>query len=960
MKALVVVEDDALLKEIADFFGRRQLGVSTFREGAEAARAVERQHFRFVIVDLSVLGSQDVCRSVRWRSDGEHSYVLAVLPEASTRALREALEIGADDYLTPPLTLSALQLRMAIAERSLARRLRLEKGGRGQGTGERRYRTLVQTMSEGVFEVDAAGRIESANAQMSSFTGYTVDELVGESADELLVADEFRTRLPGQTLLGSGVGSEEYTLPLRRKDGGQTWVKLVGAPVTGSDGRSASLGIVQDLTEQRKAEEGLRHREEYFRALLENSSDLISIIDRDGRVIYQSPSSERVLGVPPEVVVGSEILDFVHGDDHPTFQDAFRRALDAASSEQRQAPSAVVRMRRSGGEWLYVESVCVNLTDDPVIGGVVVTSRDISERRRVEAALKRERAFFQQLFNNSPSSIVILDTSTRVVDVNSSFVDLFQFTVSELAGKLLGDLIVPEELREEAQDLAATVESGQSIEHETVRRRKDGVDVDVSIICYPIEVAGRRIGAYAIFDDITERKKAERQLFHEAFHDSLTGLPNRSLLEERLERSLRRANRRDDYQFALVFIDLDRFKIINDNLGHAAGDELLIEMARRLETCLRPGDTVARLGGDEFNIILEDIKEISDATRVAERILESMAEPFQIANQEVTSSGSIGIAFSSSGYRSAEDLMRDADIAMYRAKSAGKARYEIFDSEMHRSAVKRVQLGNELRQAFENEALEHHYQPIYSLSRGHVVGFEALARWRHHERGLLPARAWLPALEEAGLAGPFTRWSLRAACARLAAWQSAFPEHDAAQISLNLSPSELSHPDLLEQLDAELGAAGEAGGGGGIHAGTLTLELSEQVLDPMDDALLDLLWRLRDRGFRLCIDDFGTASSSLSRLQRLPIHSVKIDRSFIGQMEPGQEAVEIVRAVAAVGQSLGWTVIAEGVESDQQIDTLRDLGVLLAQGYLLAQPLTAEEATERMDDRLPLPSIEDG
>lgn len=930
MKALVVLDDQSLQREIADFFGRR-LSAEMCDNRSSALAAVSSQHFPFAVLDLAVDGALEVCRAIRARQDGDQSYVMAALLDEKPAALREALEAGVDDYLTRPLRIASLQLRMAIAERHLARRLRQQRTD--TGLGERRYRTLVQSMNEGVFLVDGAGRIEFANTRMSSLTGFKIDELVGQSADDLLVDQGTRERLPGGSLLGSGIGSEEYTLPIQRKDGGQVWVQLVGAPTLTQDGQDGSMGIVQDLTAQRRAEEGLRHREEYFRALLDSSSDLISIIGLDGQILYQSPSSEVMLGLPPELMTGQEVHDFLHPDD----LSAFERALETAlTGGQGQPPSVEVRLRRSGGEWLYVDAHCVNMVENPVIGGVVVTSRDVTERRRAEAALKRERAFFQQLFDKSPAGIVVLDTKDRVVDANRSFVDLFQFEIEELAGRQLVESIVPDDRHQEATELAQTVAGGQNVVHETLRQRKDGTAVDVSIVCYPVDVAGRRVGAFGIYTDITERKQAERQLFHEAFHDALTGLPNRSLLSERLERCVKRSRRRADYRFALLFIDLDRFKSINDTLGHAAGDELLVEMARRLELCTRPGDTVARLGGDEFTLILDDLGELADATAVARRILESLSSPFKVAGQEVTSSGSIGIAFSSPSYHHAEDLMRDADIAMYRAKSAGKARYEIFDQVAQKDATERSEAEESLRAALGADRFELHYQPIHSLVQRKIVGFEALARLRHPEHGLQLPATWLPALRESALELPFGRWVLETACLQLASWLAVFPEQDAAAVSINLSLSELAAEDFLDEIDAATRA-------GGVPPAAMTFELPDTVLDRPEKALVDRLWALRRRGFRLAIQDFGIAPSSLQQLHKLPIDCLKIDRTLLAGIERGGESAQLTQAVAAVGESMGLRVVAVGVESDEQLEKLRQLGVPYAQGHLFSPPVPAQE-----------------
>ena len=936
MKALVVVSDSVIREEVNDFFAKRHHAALTFGSCGEAAAALDRYRFQFVVVDLTAPEDPvDLVRRARTTQGGD-AYILVIPQEDTPTHLRTAFEAGADDYLARPLSVSALQLRLVVGERSLAIRRKSKQGEDHSKSLDRRYRTLIQSMSEGLFQVDEDGRIELVNTRMSSLTGYTVEELVGSLADELLIEQEFRERLPGQTLLGPGVGSEEYTLPLLTKDGERAWVKLVGVPLNLPEGTTGALGLVQDISGQRNAEEDLRHKEEYFRALLESSTDLISIVGLDGQVLYQSPSSDRMLQIPPELMLGQSLLDFIHPEDRDLFSDALEQSL----ADDGKTASAQVRFREQSGEWRYLDCQCRNLVDNPVLGGIIVTSRDITERRRVEAALKRERAFFQQLFRNSPAGIVILDNQDRVVDANRSFVDLFQFEVDELAGKPLNTFIVPKELKNETAELADLVLEDQSVDRETQRKRKDGSQVEVAILEYPIELAERKIGAYGIYSDITERKTFERKLFHEAFHDALTGLPNRTLLAERLERSVRRARRRRDYQFALLFIDLDRFKVINDSLGHAAGDELLIEMARRLEGCLRPGDTVARLGGDEFNIILEDIQEVADATRIADRILESLSRPFVVADQEVVSSGSIGIAFSFSGYDSGEDLMRDADIAMYRAKNRGKARYEIFDADMHKSAVERLTLENEVRRALAEDELVLYFQPIVSLTRPRDLGFEALVRWNHPQRGLLAPAEWLPICEETGLMLSVGRWVLRHVCAQLQTWQKSFPEAEAVAISVNLTPKEISHPDFLDDLDKILKETK-------IHPASITFEITEDVISD-SDTLRDVLWHLRNQGFRLTIDDFGTGHSSLSSLHRYPIDTLKIDRSFIQQVGTGSQDLEIVRAIAALGESLGINVIAVGIEDEDRLEEVRKMGVAMAQGFHFSAPLSAEEAGERL------------
>lgn len=933
-KALVVAPDDLTRRLIADFFGNRGHASSLHSDYGQAIEELATQRFEFVIAQLEPGAPQalNLCRAARHHG-GIGTYILVIPVQESAAHLRSAFESGADDYLPPPITVAALQLRMAVGERALVHRRGAAKSSNGDRSFlERRYNALAQNMNEGMFQVDAEGRIEAVNTRMSSLTGYTVEELEGSGADDLLIDAEFRARLPGQTLFGSGIGSEEYTLPLATKDKTRRWVKLVGVPLSLADGSQGALGIVQDLSETRDAEADLKQQKQFFRALLEGSTDLVSIVSKEGQVIYQSPSSRRMLGLPAELMLNQPIEDFIHPDDRATLG----ATLAAVAERPEDTAKVQARFRAQGGDWLYLDCQCKNHIEDPVLAGIIVTSRDISQRRKVEEALKRERAFFQQLFRNSPAGIVILDNQGRVVDANRSFLQLFQFDIDMLAGRELDELIVPEDLRQEVVDWRESNSDDRAVSRDTQRLRRDQTRIDVSILQFPIEMADRKIGAYGIYNDISESKSIERKLFHEAFHDTLTGLPNRSLLSERLERCVRRAQRRRDYQFALFFIDLDRFKQINDSLGHAAGDQLLIEMAKRLSACLRPGDTVARLGGDEFNIILEDVQEVSFATRIADRILESLSTPVIIGDQEVSTSGSIGIAFSFSGYHSAEDLMRDADIAMYRAKSHGKARYEIFDADMQKGALERLALENELRRAQEQEELVLHFQPIMSLNRSVLLGFEVLTRWKHPQNGLLPPSDWMDVAQGIGLMLPIGRWVLRQACTKLHQWQEQFPEMEGVALSVNLSGSEILHPEFLTEVEKIVEETK-------IHTASLTFEISEDCL-AKPETLVDVLWHLRKLGFRLAIDDFGTGHSSLLSLHRFPIDQLKVDRSLVHQMDPGGDSIEVVRSVALIGESLGIQVIAVGVETSDQLDCIRRLGIHMAQGFELAQPLNAEEA----------------
>ncbi|MFH1177803.1 MAG: EAL domain-containing protein [Acidobacteriota bacterium] len=439
--------------------------------------------------------------------------------------------------------------------------------------------------------------------------------------------------------------------------------------------------------------------------------------------------------------------------------------------------------------------------------------------------------------------------------------------------------------------------------------------------------------------DITDRKLVEQQLLHGAFHDSLTGLPNRALFSDRLAQALARGRRREGFQLAVIFLDVDRFKVINDGLGHHVGDQLLVALGKRLEALLRETDTVARLGGDEFALLLEELDEPRQASLVAERIRNDLGQPFDLGGQEVFATVSSGIALSQGGAEQAEELLRDADTAMYRAKASGRNCYAIFDPQMHARAVAALQLENDLRHAVTREEFCAYFQPIISLSSGRITGFEALARWHHPRRGLLLPADFIPTAEETGLIVPIDRLVLNAACRQARSWGVRFRKWLPLTMSVNISGSQFTQPDLVMQVDHALRSSG-------LWGQALKLEITETAI--MENAALAVAMfeQLRTLAVTFSIDDFGTGYSSLSNLRRFEIDTLKIDTSFVARMLEDEETAEIVGALVNLAFNLHKDLVAEGVESPQQLAHLRQLGCSHAQGYLFSPPLEAEAATE--------------
>ena len=559
----------------------------------------------------------------------------------------------------------------------------------------------------------------------------------------------------------------------------------------------------------------------------------------------------------------------------------------------------------------------------------------VRDHQRVVDALESEKNHLDHLVEYSPEAIALVDKDDRVQRINQEFTRMFGYTAEEAVGRYINDLIAPEDLHEEAGGLTRRVTSGITVAHETVRRRKDGTQVQVSILGAPVVGKGGQMTAFGIYRDISERKAAEEQLLHLAIRDDLTGLANRALFRDLVARSIGRGKRREEYACSVLVLDVDRFKVVNESLGHAIGDQLLRAIGRRLERCVRPGDTVARLGGDEFAIFLDDTRDVSDAIRVADRIQSELKQPFILGLREVFASASVGIALSTSGYDRPDDFVRDADLAMYRAKELGGARHEVFEARLHARAVALLQLETDLRRAVERDELRVHYQPIIAVATGRVTGFEALARWEHPQRGLVGPGEFIELAEDTGLIVPIGRWMMVQACRQVTEWHRLGGPWRDLSVSVNLSGRQLLYDNLPDEVALILMETG-------LDPARLKLEITESVIVENAARAVDMLTRLRALGVQLHMDDFGTGYSSLSYLHRFQIDTLKIDRSFIHAMGDQGENSEIVRTIVTLARNLGIDVIAEGVETNQQLAQLRALGCGQVQGFLFSRPVPRE------------------
>ena len=700
------------------------------------------------------------------------------------------------------------------------------------------------------------------------------------------------------------------------------------------------FGVMVDVTERKETEktvEQLGHRNQL---ILDSAGEGIYGLDREGTTTFVNPAAAALTGYDSEDLVGKDQHELIHHsrpDGTPYPKEACPIHAAIWDGEARRVDEDV--FWRKDGMSFPVEYTSNPILEDGELVGTVVTFTDITERKEAEARLRATEERYRTVVEEQTELVCRFLPDLTLTFVNGAYCRYFGQEPEELIGEsFLGH--IPEE--DHARYVEELSELNPDNPTRTVEHRVFDAEGEV---CWQqwtdtaiFDAEGRPVEYQSVGRDVTERRALEERLEHQALHDSITDLPNRRLFVDRLGQAIRRIRRRKGRRVAVLFMDLDGFKVVNDSLGHDTGDRLLVEVAERLKGCLRPEDTFARFGGDEFTVMVEDVQVPDDAVRVAERIMEELREPFTLDGRELYVAASIGVGLGSDDTKNAEELLREADTSMYKAKEEGGT-FKLFDPAMHERALGRLELENDLRRAIEENEFVVHYQPIVNLQTGELWGFEALVRWEHPERGLLDPDEFVPVAEESGLVVPVGELVLKEACRRAVEWQRECPLTPPLAMTVNLSGRQLRRPDLHEVIGRVLAETG-------LAASSLGLDITETVYIGVLDANTAALDRLRALGIRISLDDFGSGYSSLSYLKRLPTDILKVDRSFTKGLGLEVEDTAIVQTVVDLAHILGMEVVAEGVEIEEQETLLKEMGCDFGQGYHFSKPLPPEEASE--------------
>jgi diguanylate cyclase (GGDEF)-like protein/PAS domain S-box-containing protein len=782
-------------------------------------------------------------------------------------------------------------------------------------------------------ERDGVPIVADCNALFRRTVGYADEDVVGRPLLDFLTPAS-RSDFPASYARALGGEPTEVERQLLTSDGRIVDVLVRARPHDSADGSGRGAhAVLVDVTEQKRAGAALRESDEQLQlALAATLMDTWSWNAATGQL--QSRNIEKLYGFPPGSFDGEyeTYIAAVHPEDRERV-----RASDSQVGETGTDYDLDFRIIHQDGRvrWMAERGRVVERDANGRAIRVIGTTMDVTARKEAEEALRASEEQFRLLFAANPHPMWVYDRDTlRFLEVNAAAVAHYGYTRDEFLAMTIADIRPADELPRLRANLAQEhpdLEASSGWRHLT----RDGRVLDVEITSDALTFRGRQ-AMLVVAQDVTARLALERQLAHQAFHDPLTGLPNRLLFRDRLEHALARRAEHPG-AIAVLFLDLDEFKVVNDTLGHEAGDRLLVAVAERLRRCLREGDTLARLGGDEFTILLEDLPDPRTAGMLAERVAKTLRTPFHLDHRAVVVAASIGIAVPTIGAH-ADEVLRLADVAMYEAKHRGKDRVAVFDVGMDARAWRRLGLEADLRRALAGDQLRVHYQPLIALAGGRISGVEALVRWEHPDGGLVQPGEFIPQAEETGLIVPLGRWVLAESCRQVAAWQQTFPTDPPLGLAVNLSARQFQHPALVEDVARALAESG-------LPATSLTLEVTETTALEDVAGAMSALQGLKDLGARLAIDDFGAGYAGLGYLRRCPVDRLKIDRSYVAGLGFNQADMAMVRAVVEFARVLGIEVTAEGIETAAQLAAVRTLGCHQGQGFHFSRPVPADAMT---------------
>ncbi|MBU1690880.1 MAG: EAL domain-containing protein [Gammaproteobacteria bacterium] len=959
MDVLLIEPEPAMSAVLQSVLESRGHTVTAVTDGESGLERYQSQHFPIVILDwqLPEMDGLNVCRKIRSSPKGADSLILMITLRTNPGDLKQILAAGADDYLAKPVDKLLFNIRLAIAEQRASNLMLQRKAEESRTRAQAMLQLVLNTIPSRVFWKNKESRYLGCNRLFALDAGLKdPSQIVGKTDHDLCWAEQAQLYLSDdRAVMQSGLPKVNYEEHQATPDGESMYLETSKIPLKDRKGNLIGvMGTYQDITKRKEAEaeilalnlsleEQVRERTKELLAKEEQLHETLALNDsilmtsalgiaayrQNGQCVMANPSLAAIAGITQEQLLNQNFRQLGSWQTSG-IQEAAESVLATGAKVELDIRSLTSFFGHD--VWMRCRLSRFTSRGEPHL---LLMLENITEKKAAEEELRLAASVYQ----NSSEGILVTDAAGIILSVNPAFTEITGYTEDEARGKKTSLLRSDRQGPEFYHSMWETLTKEGCWRGEIWNRRKDGEVYLEWLSINRIEASdGAPFRYVAVFHDITELRRKDEEIRHQAFHDALTGLPNRALMKDRLLLALERS-KREGGRLAVIFIDLDRFKAINDGLGHDVGDLLLQEVARRIKSRMRTVDTVARLGGEEFVVLMEDLRDAGDSASLAQELIAEIARPMELSGHAVEISASMGMAFYPEDGAKPLELMKCADLAMYAAKSAGRNTYRFFQQDMQDRISQRLSLEMELRVALAQRDLELHYQPKVDLATGNILGVEALLRWRHPLRGLLLPADFIPLAEECGLICELGDWVLDEVCHQSAVWQAA---GHTFKIAFNISPHQLEMGDLVARI-SELTALH------GIAPSDLEIELTESAVMAYSIHAASVLARLRGIGVTVAVSDFCAGYSSLSYLRKLPIDILKINHSFVTDADNNAEDAQIVKTILSLGRMFKLTMEAEGIETSHQAELLKSFGCGIAQGYFFSRPLPAREFEDWLD-----------